>query len=147
VDTVPGSIDVADGQAQRLAEAKAHRVGGDPEGAQTRLTGVGNDGGELLNGEDVGQGVDPGRLDHIKPGHVASEDVLVEESDPVAIDLHGAPAVRVDELIEKGVELLDAELVGTTIGEGGETAHAAGVGLDGLVGVAVPLQGAKQLLV
>jgi hypothetical protein len=50
--------------------------------------------------------------------------------------------VAVDEPLEEGVQGVGREVIRTGLDESGEPAHSAAIGLDGLLGLAVALQGA-----
>lgn len=87
------------------------------------------------------------RLDDIDPHPVLVQHVLVEKLQAIAVNLDGAPGVAVHQRTEVVFELLLSERVGTLIEELGHASDRSGIGVDGLLGLALTTQCAKMLLV
>lgn len=138
VDLAVGPVDVTDLQRQCFAEAQPHRVGHQQEHAIAQFAGRADQLLDLGAGENIGKGLDARRLDQIEPGPIALEDMLPEALQAIAVDLHGAPGMGVDEFAEVALQLRRGELVGTAVEVLREAPHRARVRIDGLV--AFPLQ-------
>ena len=140
VDLMLCGIDIAHFKGQGLAQAQAHGIGGEDKDAIAQLASGGNDAGDLIGGEDIGQGLDLGRFDDVEPGPIELEDVLPKEAQAIALNLHGAPGMGIDQGGKVQFQLFDAELIGETIEVRGQASHGAGVAIDGGLAIAVQFQ-------
>ena len=130
-----------------FAQAQAHAVGDEPKGLVAMAGGAADEAGDFIAGQDIGQGTNAWWLDHVDPRERLAEHVLVEEADAVAVDLHRAPGMGVDQIREVAFEFVGGEVVGDAIDILRESAHGEGIGFDGFRGFALELEGGKVLLV
>lgn len=133
VDLAVRAVNVADLKRDGLPEAKAHRVGHQQENAVAQFARGADQLLDLSAGENIREGLNTGSLDEIEPGPVALQDVLPEELEAVAIDLHRAPGMRVDEFGEVGLQLRRGEPVGAAVKALSDSTHRPTAGIDGVL--------------
>ena len=140
MDVHPGAVDIGNFELHRLAEPQTHAVSGEPEDLVTPLPGAVDDPGDLLDGEDIRQRLGLRRLHHGEPGQGPAEDFFMEETDAIAVQLNGAPALGVDEPLEEAVQFIRGEVIRATVDELGEATHGQAIGLNRLDGLAMAFQ-------
>lgn len=141
------AVDITDSQRQGLAQTQPHAKTDQDEGLVAQLTSAVDQALDLTQGQHIRQGLDHRRLDDIDPLPVALQDMLEEELQAIAVDLHGGPTVGFDQGIEIAFELLAVEIIDGAIEKLTDATHGAGIDIDGGVGFAQTAQCANMLLV
>ena len=98
----------------------------------------------LLPRQHIRQALRTRRLDDLGPVPRPLEDIAVEELQTTAVELDRRPGMGLQECREVGLELLSRQVVGAALEEIGAAPDGARVGLDGLLGLTLELQGAQH---
>ena len=89
------AVDVANFKAQSFTQAQPQAVEREEEHLVAAHARGGDDPPGLLDGDDIGQALDPRWLDQPRRHPGLTQDVLVVELQPIQIELDGTPRVRV----------------------------------------------------
>lgn len=143
-DAHPLRVDVAHLQRQPLAQTQPRAVEGGEEDPVAELAYRAQQPQGLLPRQHVRQALWARRLDDLGPVPRPLEHLAVEELQTTAVELDRRPGMGLQERREVGLELLSAQVVGAALEEIGATPDSARVGLDGLLGLTLELQGAQQ---
>ena len=137
-------VDVADLQGQPLAQAQPGAVEGHEEDPVAELAHRAEQPQGLGAGQHIGQAGGARRLDDGGPGPRLVQHMAVEELQPAAVELDRAPGMGLQQLGEVDPQVLRAQVVRTAIEERGGAPHGTGIGIDGLLGHALELEGAQH---
>jgi excisionase family DNA binding protein len=105
------AVDIPYLQGQGLPQPQPHGVGSQQEHAVAQVTGRPDQSLDLGDAENIRKLTDPRCLDDLDPLPLALQHVLPEELQTIAVDLDGAPGMRLEELGEVGLQLFRAQSV------------------------------------